>query len=111
MFEKLNIEKLERQTLDWLSENIFTVDALFQAGILILSFSMASLVYRAVRGPLNEGLNSLRIPYRLTETLRRLSRLVFHATALVLVLFGAKIAGPEGLGFNVNFCMGVAKLL
>ncbi len=109
MFENINLVTLQNQVTEWFLTNILTIDAGVQAVLLFASFFFAFLLKRAFKTPLNDLINKLPIPFRLTEVLHSLERLTLPFFALILVTVSAKILG--GFGFNVLFAMGIAKLL
>lgn len=111
MFEKLDITIIQKDVTEWFLGHVWTPDSAAQIVILLTAFMLASIVSKASRKKLTDRINALTLPYRAIEILRSLTKLVFPATALILVFSGAYIVGPGVLGFNTAFSAGVVKLL
>ena len=109
--ENVDFAKFQEQTAHWLVTNVLNGDAVIQGGIIILSFALSLVLHRPLRARLNDRINNLRIPFRLTEVLRSLTKLIFPAIALILMLLMMKVAGPTGFGFKMSFAVAVSKLI
>jgi small-conductance mechanosensitive channel len=111
MFEGLNLTDLQLQLTEWFVTNVLTVGSAAQAIILTVSFIMAFILKNLLKPKLNDLINKLNIPFRLTEILYNSLKLIFPFLAMVFIFLGAKIVGPTGFGFSVSFCNAIVKIL
>ncbi|MBN8521947.1 MAG: mechanosensitive ion channel [Alphaproteobacteria bacterium] len=95
----------------WMQKHVFTPDTAIQLALIALAFSLASIITRYAQNHLNDRVNALRIPYRLTEIVHSLIRLLLPATALLLIFAGGEIIALKPLGFSHGLCEVVSKLL
>ena len=75
------------------------------------SHTMAWAITRAFKPALNDLINRLSVPFRITEILHTLMRVFLPFLAMLFMFVGAKIAGPGGLDFNTAFSMAIVKIL
>lgn len=111
MFDDINLLEMQKQIQEWFLDNIWTLDCGAQALIILLSFGLALLITKISKPRLNDLINKLSIPFRLTEVLYSCLKLIFPLTAMFFIFIGAKIAGAESVGLNVAFSMAVTKIL
>ena len=108
----VDLSAAHTEILNWLQNSILTWDSAAQGVILMLGFTFAVILGKPLKAKMTERINNIaKIPFRLTQSLHSLTRLVFPAIALVTIFLGTKIVGPGGLDFNVGFCLVVTKLL
>jgi small-conductance mechanosensitive channel len=111
MFENINSADLQQQTITWLNAHIFTATFGVQFMVLGISFIMAIVLANIVKPRLNDFINKLSIPFRLTEVLYSCLKLIAPFLAIIFIFIGTKIVGPTGLGFSVAFSNAIMKLL
>lgn len=111
MSETINIVALQKQATDWFMTNIWTADFGVQLILLTTCFVMAFILKNLIKPRLNDLINKLSIPYRLTEILYSCLKLTFPLLAMIFIFIGTKIAGPTGLGFSISFSVAIVKLL
>ena len=111
MLEKINISKLQEQVISWFLENVWTIDSAVQAAIIGVSFALAYILKRSLKPRLNETINKLSVPYRVSEILYSLLKLLFPLFAMILVFLGSKIVALGMFGFSTSFSLAVVKLL
>jgi len=109
--EDIDVQEIQSTLSTWLNDSILTPDAAVQAGLLLISFTAGLIVTKAARPFLNDKINNLSLPYRMSEILRSLLNLIFPAITLIVLFIGLQIAGPSLLGFDVIFSAAVSKLL
>jgi small-conductance mechanosensitive channel len=111
MFEGINLENLPAQFSEWVTANILTLGFLSQLIVVVVGFILAFLIKNIVKPKLNELINRLSIPYRLTEVLYSLVKLVFPMLAMIFIFVGAKILGAPLVGVSNTVAFAVTKLL
>jgi len=111
MFDDINLLEIQNKLTQWFLENIWTLDCGAQVLIIALSFGLAFLIGRVSKPRLNDLINKLSIPFRLTEILYSCLKLIFPLVAMIFVFIGAKIAGPAGFGLSVTFTLALTKVL
>lgn len=109
MFDARNIQKLQSQTIDWLTTNIATLDFAIQVGVILAAFLIGMSVRSMIRPWLQDKINNLKIPFRVAEVLRNLTKLIMPTIALIIVAIGNAIALAQEL--NNGFMDPIAKLL
>lgn len=111
MFDDINLFEIQNQITKWFFDSVWTPDFGAQALIIFLSFGLAFLISRVSKPRLNDLINKLGIPFRLSEVLYSCLKLIFPLMAMIFIFIGGKIAGPEGLGLSVSFTLALAKVL
>lgn len=111
MFDDINLLEIQNKLVKWFVDFIWTVDCGAQAIIVLVSFGLAFLIARITKPRLNDLINKLSVPFRLTEILYSGLKLVFPFIAMVFIFIGSKIAGPAGLDLNVTFTFALVKVL
>jgi small-conductance mechanosensitive channel len=111
MFDDINLLEIENKLTNWFLDYIWTVDSGAQAVIITISLGLAFLIARVSKPRLNDLINKLSIPFRLTEILYRSLKLIFPLVATIFIFIGAKIIGPTGLGLSVTFTIALTKVL
>ncbi len=109
--EKLDLLAYQDKIIEWVSTYILTISCAVQATLIVTALFAAFLLSRVINPTLNERINKANIPYRLTEILYSLLKITFPFIAMIFIFIGAKIAGPSGFGFSVNFAFAFSKLL
>lgn len=108
----IDINTLQSEIIVWFQNHILTVDSAVQGIILLTGFVLAAILSKPIKARLTDRINSIaKIPFRITQIMHSLTRLVYPAIALIIIFLGTKIAGPGGLEFDIAFCMVVTKLL
>lgn len=95
----------------WFSKSVMTPDTAIQLAIIILAFAAGSLLAKHVRVLLTDKINALKIPFRFTEILHSLLRLVLPGIALLIISIGGHFIALEPLDFSNNICTVFSKLL
>lgn len=103
------IESLKSQALEWLNGNILTTDFGLQIGLILVAFGIGMIVHKIARPWLKDKINSLKIPYRMAEILRSLTKLILPLVSLLILLMTSAIIG--GLDMDNRFSDAVTKLL
>lgn len=111
MFDSINLEEIHKQLGKWFQEYIWTTDCGVQVIILVTAFLLAFAIRNVIKPWVNELINKLSIPFRITEVLHSLVKLTLPFLAMTFIFIGAKIAGPGGLGFSVSFADAFVKVL
>jgi len=111
MFDSMKLIDIQKQLIEWFIAHIWTVDCGVQVILLGTSFVLAFILKNIIKPKLNDIINKLNIPFRLTEILYSLLKLTFPLIAMLFIFLGTKIAGPAGLGFSVSFATAIVKLL
>ena len=111
MFENINFFSMHKDAIQWLLSNILTLDFGIQLAIITGAFFLGFLIKNVVKPRLNDLINKLSAPFRVTEILHSALKLIFPFLVMILVAIGSKIIGPTGLGFPNSFTMAISKLL
>ncbi len=111
MLDDINLLEIQNKFAKWFVDFIWTVDCGAQAVIMLVSFGLAFLIARITKPRLNDLINKLSIPFRLTEILYSGLKLIFPLIAMIFIFIGSKIAGPAGLDLNVTFTLALVKVL
>lgn len=111
MFDIMKLENIQRELTEWFITNVWTIDCGIQVIALSVCFVLAFILKGMIKPRLNDLINKLSIPYRLTEILYSALKLIFPFLAMFFIFIAAKIIGPTGLGFTNNFAMATVKLL
>ena len=111
MFDSMKLVDIQKQLIEWSVTNVWTADCGVQIIILTISFAMAFILKKMIKPRLNDRINKLSIPFRLTEILYSCLKLTYPFLAMIFIFIGTKIAGTGGLGFSMAFSIAVVKLL
>lgn len=111
MLDSMKLTEIQKQLADWFIANVWTVDCGVQTILLGVCFALAFILKNILKPRLNDLINKLSVPYRITEIFYSFLKLTFPLLAMVFIFIGTKIAGPAGLGFSVSFATAIAKLL
>ena len=116
MMEEMNLKdvnwvELQGKWLEWFTVNILTFDFFAQFILISGAFIIAFFLTCTVKTRLNDLINKLTIPYKLTEFLYNIVRGMMPLLAMVFIFIGTKIIGATGLGFSVSFASAISKLL
>ncbi len=111
MFESLNPIDIGKKISELFLQHLWTPDSGVQFVLLAISFMLAFILGRMIRPRLNDLINKLPIPFRLTELLHHALIQLFPFLTVIFIFIGAKIIGAEGLGFSTTFSMAIMKLL
>ena len=107
----MELADIQKQLTDWFLTYVWTGSFGVQLIVITTSFMMAFILKNIVKPRLNDLINKLHIPFRITEIFYNLVKLTFPFLAMLFIFIGAKIVGPGGLEFSVNFSMATVKLL
>lgn len=107
----MELAEIQKQLTEWFLTYVWTGNFGVQLIVITTSFMMAFILKNIVKPRLNDLINKLHIPFRITEIFYNIVKLTFPFLAMLFVFIGAKIVGPDGLGFSVNFSMATVKLL
>lgn len=111
MLNSMELADIQKQLTDWFLTYVWTGSFGVQLIVITTSFMMAFILKNIVKPRLNDLINKLHIPFRITEIFYNLVKLTFPFLAMLFIFIGAKIVGPGGLEFSVNFSMATVKLL
>ena len=111
MFDSMKFIDIQKELTEWFVSYVWTTDCGVQLIVLTVAFVLAFILKRMVKPRLNDFINKLTIPFRLTEFLYSCLKLTFPFLAMIFLFIGTKIIGPGGLGFADNFAMATVKLL
>lgn len=107
----MELADIQKQLTDWFLANVWTANFGVQLIVMTTAFMMAFILKNIVKPRLNDLINKLNIPFRITEILYNLVKLTFPFLAMLFIFIGAKIVGPGGLGFSINLSMATVQLL
>lgn len=111
MLDDINLLEIQNKLVKWFFDFIWTIDCGAQAIIIVLSVGLAFLIARLAKPRLNDLINKLSIPFRLTEIFYSCLKLIFPFVAMIFIFIGSKIVGPSGLDLSVTFTMAITKIL
>ncbi len=111
MFQKISIADLQESLLSWLQGDILTFDFGVQFVILALAFTLAFLIKNIVKPRLNDQINKLSIPFRITEALYSSLRFIYPLLAILFIIIGTRLALLANPEISVTFTAVITKLL
>lgn len=111
MLEKINIIEFQKHGAEWLTSNVLTLEFSIQLIVIMMAFFFGYILKNLIKPILNEKINKLSIPYRLTELLYSAQKLIFPFIVMIFVGIAAKIMGPSGFFLPTSFMVAIAKLL
>ena len=111
MFDSINLADIQKQLTEWFLTDIWTLSFGAQGIVLGVSFVLALIIKNILKPKLNDLINKLNVPFRLTEFFYSSLKLLFPFFAMIFIFIGAKIVGPTGLGFSISFSMAIVKIL
>jgi len=109
--EKINFVEYQTKVIEWLSSHILTMGFAVQSALIGISIISAFFIARSIMPKLNDLINNLKIPYKLTEVLYILLKVTVPFLAMAFIFIGSKIIGPAGFGFPITFATAVSKLM
>ncbi len=107
--EKINIAELQTSILTWLTSEILTLNFAVQIAVVLSGLVLGYILGKTVKPRLNDLINKLNVPYKVSEILYNLQRITFPFLAMIFVFILSKIA--SGMGFPINFSTAITKLL
>ena len=110
MFATIDLHTLQTKLIAWFLDNVWTIDSGVQAAIICGALVMAYLLKGLFKPRLNDLINKLPVPYRVTEFLYSIVRLLLPILMVILIMIGAEIARLEVFGFATNVALAVSKL-
>ncbi len=111
MFENMSILEFQNQLVEWFLSYVWTIDCGIQATLIVAAFVIAFLIKRLIKPRLNDLINKISVPYRVTEIFYSALRLIVPFLAMIFITISAKILSNTGLGLSTYFATGMAKLL
>lgn len=111
MLNDLNPQDLQDQVLTWIMTNILTLGFAGQLIVVVVAFILAFLLKNIIKPRLNDLINKLSVPYRITEVFYSLLKLIFPLLAMIFVFVGAKVLSIPAIGLSSTVAFAVAKLL
>ncbi|HPD83070.1 MAG: mechanosensitive ion channel [Alphaproteobacteria bacterium] len=111
MYENINLLDLQKQATEWFLSHVLNLGFGIQMVVVIGAFFLAFVLKNLIKPRLNDLINKLSIPYRLTEILYSALKLIFPFLSMLFIAIGAKLIGPIGFNFPNNFMLAIAKLL
>jgi small-conductance mechanosensitive channel len=111
MFENINLFDMQKEAIQWLLSNILTLGFAVQLAVIIGAFVLGFLIKNVVKPRLNDFINKMSTPFRVTEILHSALKLIYPFLVMIFVAIGSKIIGPTGFGLPNSFTMAVPKLL
>lgn len=111
MLKDTNWLELQAQFVEWFSVNILNLGFAMQFILISVAIVLAYILTRTVKPRLNDLINKLHIPFKITEILYNVLTVTFPFLAMVFIFIGSKIIGPTGLEFPISFAVAISKLL
>jgi len=111
MLKDINWVELQGKVLQWFIENILNAGFAFQFVMISVALVLAFFITRAIKPKLNDVINKLSIPYKISEILYTLRKVTFPLLTMILIYIGSKILGPTGLNYPTSFATAISKLL
>lgn len=111
MLQKISIVELQEKFFSWFQGDILTFDFGVQFVILALAFILALLVKNIIKPRLNDQINKLSIPFRITEALYASLCFIFPLLAILFILIGTRFALVINPEISITFTIVITKLL
>jgi len=109
MLEKINLIEYQTKILTWLTSEILTLNFAVQIAVIFAGLAMGYIVAKAIKPKLNDLINKLNVPFKVTEALYSLQRVATPFLSMVFMFIFSKIV--VGIGFPTNFATAITKLL
>jgi small-conductance mechanosensitive channel len=111
MFGNINLTALQNDLTDWFDNEIWTLDFGVQFIILAIAFVLGYLLKNMVKPLLNEQINKLGVPYKITEIMYSSLKLLYPFFVILLILFLLQVALATGLEISISFAVAMVKIL
>ena len=111
MFKDINWVELQAEFATWFTTNILDIGFAMQFIMISVAVVLAYFITRTAKPKLNELINKLSIPYKVTELFYNFVKVTFPFMAMVFIFIGSKVIGPGGLEFPVTFAAAISKLM
>jgi len=111
MLKKLNPTDIQTNLIDWFSNDILTIDFGVQFVIIALAFTVSKILTNIVRPRLNEQINKLTIPFRISEILYSSLRFIFPIVTIIIIAIGTRFAVLITPDISITFATVITKIL
>jgi len=108
------MEKLKtfyQHLIEWGTSYLTSTDTYIQASIIAGAFIIAGLIFRIIKGRVENRIDRLRISYRLKQSLHNIKLLIFPLLTLLFLLPAKFTAAQESLTFDFGLGSAVINLL
>ena len=86
----------------WAKENIWTIDALYEAIIILVALVIGNIVYRVFKTKIEQKLDHVKLPIRVKRPLKNLKRLLSPLLTLTILFIVVTIAEYEALVLEIG---------
>lgn len=111
MIKDINLIDIQNQTIAWFLSHIWSVGFATQLSIVLMGFILAYFLNKLIKPRLNDLINKLSVPFRISEVLYSSLRLIMPFLAMTFIYIGAQILFVIASGSSIALCLAVAKLL
>lgn len=109
MLESINIEKYHNIILDWVIENLLSIDTAIQTGLVIMALLIGMIARKVLMPRINQNIDRLGAHYRTKSLLKNISRLIMQITAITVIVIGTPLIAT--LGYSIDFANAIMGLL
>ncbi|MEM7618245.1 MAG: mechanosensitive ion channel domain-containing protein [Pseudomonadota bacterium] len=111
MIQKVSPTEIKNSLVEWLKNDILTIDFGIQFIIIALAFTLAFLIKNIIKPKLNEQINKLTISFRITEVLYSCLRFIFPLLTIIFITIGTKLALTVVPEISITFAVVITKLV
>ena len=111
ILQKIDLTDLQESFFSWLQNDILTFDFGVQFVILALAFTLALLIKNIIKPRLNDQINKLSIPFRISEILYSSLRFIFPLLAILFITIGTRLALGINPEISIAFTVVITKLI
>jgi len=111
MLENLSLTEIKSDLLAWFQGEIWTIDFGVQFVMVALAFVLGYLAKNILKPRLNEQINKLSAPFRLSEMLYNCLKLVFPLLTIAFLLIQVQIATTIAPEISTKIAIAFVKLL
>lgn len=111
MLDKITFEDIKNDAVSWLQNDILTIDFAVQFVILALAFVIGVIAKNILKPVLNEQINKLSVPYKISELLYGALRLITPIVVIIFILIQMQITMTAAPDISLTLTNAFVKLL
>ncbi len=111
MVENFDAAEIWGKISSWLGDFFWNNDTIYQGIIIIVSFIIGTIIYRATRSRLIDAIEKLKIPWAARRIANNLRKLVMPLSTLIIMFLATMVAGSDLFMMDVTLSEGMMKLL
>lgn len=111
MFQKMNLIDIQNSLISWFLNDIWRIDFGIQFVVIALAFTLAFFCKNIIKPRLNEQINKLTIPFRVSEILYSCLQFIFPLLTIIIIQIGSKSILTLDPNLSMTLATVVTKLV